>query len=140
MLRIINLAIIGNLLLFSDWFCQNIPITHINHCHLLDYEHQIISVVLSHCCYSLRVGEAHRVTYDYQALEKHILDKFVYGKPRIIPETLQVVYRKDIYTTMYFDAVRDQVSPQVSIPQDENMTDFMSTHYLPHNNHRKDWD
>ena len=43
----------------------------------------------------------------------------MYGKPRIIPETLQVVYRKDIYTTMYFDAVRDQVSPQVSIPQDE---------------------
>ncbi len=91
-----------------------VPITHIHHCHLLDYEHQIVSVVLSHCCYSLRVGEAHTVQYDYQAIEKHILDKFIHGKPRILSDLPQVIYRKDIYTIVTLQAIRKNVSPQVS--------------------------
>ncbi len=73
-----------------------------------------MSVVLSHCCYSLRVGEAHTVQYDHQAIEKHILDKFIHGKPMILSEIPQVVYRKDIYTIDTFNAVRKKVSPQVS--------------------------
>ena len=72
-------------------------------------------MVLSHCCYSLRVGEAHTVQYNYQALEKHILDKFIHGKPTILSEIPQVVYRKDIYTTDTFNAVREKVNPQVSL-------------------------
>lgn len=75
-----------------------------------------MSVVLSHCHYSLKLGEAHTVQYDHQALEKHIVDKFVYGKPEIICEDpLKVMYRKDIYTTITFEQVRKKVSPQVSI-------------------------
>ena len=74
-----------------------------------------MSVVLSHCRYSLKLGEAHTVQYDHQALEKHILDKFVYGRPEIVREdTLQVMYRKDIYTTVTFNQVRKKVKPQVS--------------------------
>ena len=99
----------------SSWDRHKVPITHIHRCHLLDYEHQIVSVVLSHCCYSLRVGQAHTVQYDHQALEKHILDKFIHGKPRILSDIPQVVYRKDIYTTVTFDAVRKRVDPQVSL-------------------------
>ena len=73
-----------------------------------------MSVVLSHCRYSLKLGEAHTVHYDHQALEKHFLDKFVYGKPEISrEETLQVLYRKDIHTTATFDQVRKKVYRQV---------------------------
>lgn len=93
----------------------NVPITHIHRCHLLDYENHIVSVVLSHCCYSLRVGEAHTVHYDYQAIEKHILDKFIHGKPRILADLPQVVYRKDIYTIATLQAIRKNVSPQVRV-------------------------
>ncbi len=92
----------------------SVPITHIHHCHLLNYEHQIVSVVLSHCCYSLRVGEAHTVQYDYKAIEKHMLDKFIHGKPLILSDLPQVVYRKDIYTIVTLRAIRKNVSPQVS--------------------------
>lgn len=92
---------------------HKIPITHIHRCHLLDYEHKIVSVVLSHCCYSLKLGEAHTVRYDYQALEKHILDKFIHGKPLILSDIPQVVYRRDIYTTATLEAVRRKVNPQV---------------------------
>ena len=92
---------------------HKVPITHIHRCHLLDYEHQIVSVVLSHCRYSLKVGEAHNVQYDHQALEKHILDKFIFGKPMILSDIPQVAYRKDIYTKVTFEAVRKKVRPQV---------------------------
>ena len=64
----------------------SVPITHIHRCHLLDYEDQIVSVVMSHCLYPLKIGEAYSVQYDYQAIEKHILDKFIYGKPRILSD------------------------------------------------------
>ena len=99
--------------LTSECVKYTIPITHIHRCHLLDYEHQILSVVLSHCIYSLRVGEAHNIKYDHQALDKHILNKFIHGKPRILADIPRVVYRKDIYTTVTFDSVRKMVSPQV---------------------------
>ena len=97
-----------------EWVKHKVPITHIHRCHLLDYEHQIVSVVLSHCRYSLKLGEAHTVHYDHQALEKHILDKFIYGKPIILSDIPQVVYRRDIYTTVTFNQVRKNVRPQVS--------------------------
>ena len=98
----------------SEWVKLKVPITHIHRCHLLDYEHQIVSVVLSHCCYSLKLGEAHSVQYDYHALEKHVLDKFIHGKPMILSDIPQVVYRRDIYTKVTFDAIRKKVKPQVS--------------------------
>ncbi len=51
--------------------------------------------------------------YDYHALEKHILDKFIHGKPRILSDVSQVVCR-DTYTSVTLDAVRKKISPQVS--------------------------
>ena len=61
------------------------------------------------------MGEAHTVQYDHQALEKHILDRFIYGKPVILSDIPHVAYRKDIYTTVTFNAVRRKVNPQVSL-------------------------
>ena len=109
MLSYYNLACIFT----RSWDRLKIPLAHLHRCHLLDYEHQIVSVVLSHCCYSLRVGEAHTVQYDHQALEKHILDKFIHGKPRILSDVSQVVCR-DTYTTVTLEAVRKKINPQVS--------------------------
>ena len=100
--------------LCSGWIKHEVPITHIHRCHLLDYERQIVSMVLSHCCYSLKVGEAHTVQYDHQALEKHLLDRFIYGKPIIRSDIPQVAYRNDMYTIVAFNVVRKKVKPQVS--------------------------
>ena len=52
--------------------------------------------------------------YDHQALEKHVLNRFIHGKPLILLDIPQVVYRKDIYTTGTFADVRKKVEPQVS--------------------------
>ena len=104
-----------NIYLHSEWIKQKVPVTQVHLCHLLDYEQQIVSVVLSHCCYSLKVGEAHTVQYDHHALEKHILDKFVQGKPLIEPNIPQVVFRKDVHTTATFGIIREKVYKQVYV-------------------------
>ena len=96
------------------WSGHKVPITHINHCHLVIYEQQLQSILLSHCHYSLTAGSSHLVRYDLQALEKHILDRFIHGKPMILADIPQVVYRKDTYTATRFGAIRKKVSPQVS--------------------------
>lgn len=73
-----------------------------------------MSLVLSHSTSSFKLGEAHKVQYDHKALEKDILERFVYGKPIILSDIPQVVYRKDIVSANTFDAVRKKVDPQVS--------------------------
>ena len=65
--------------------------------------------------YSLVVGKGQDVCYDLPALEKHLLDQFIHGKPVILSDIPQVVYQKDIYTAATFAAVRKKVEPQVSI-------------------------
>ena len=88
---------------------------HLHRCHLLDYKHQLPSIILSHCHYSLKVGKGQDVKYDHQALEKHILNLFIHGKPMIVVDDIpQVVYKKDIYTTATFADIRKKVEPQVS--------------------------
>ena len=87
---------------------------HIHACHLLDYQSQLQSILLSHCHYSLHVGHGHEVSYDVPALEKHILDRFIHGKPRILVDIPQVNYQKDVYTAATFSAVRKKVAKQVS--------------------------
>ena len=95
------------------WHEHKVPVTHIHGCHLLDYEQHLLSIVLSHCQYSLKLGKGCEIKYDHHALEKHILDRFIHGKPMILSDIPQVVYRKDIYTTVYFAAIRKKVHPQV---------------------------
>ena len=95
------------------WREHRVPITHIHRCHLLDYEHQLQSIILSHCHYFLTVGKGQDIKYDLPALEKHILNRFIYGKPMILLDIPHVAYRKDVYTAETFLAIRQKVQPQV---------------------------
>ena len=74
-------------------------------CHLLTYEQQLPSLVLSHCHYSLAVGRGQDISYDLPALEKQLLDRFIHGKPLILSDIPQVAYRKDIYTAATFAGI-----------------------------------
>ena len=95
------------------WVDFKVPITHINRCHLLDFEQHLQSIILSHCHYSLTVGKGQDIKYDLPALEKHILNRFIYGKPMIHLGIPNVAYRQDLYSTDTFLAVRQKVKPQV---------------------------
>ena len=96
------------------WREHKISIKHIHRCHVLDYELQIQSIILSHCHYSLRVGEGQKIKYHLQALERHILSRFIYGKPIIQLVIPNVAYQKDVYTAETFIEIRRKVRPQVN--------------------------
>lgn len=72
-----------------------------------------MSIILSHCHYSLHVGKGQDIIYDFDALEKHIIDRFIQGKPKIIPDMINVSYTKDTYTATNFFAIRSKVQEQV---------------------------
>ena len=90
---------------------NSIPLSQLQHCHLLNYESHIISVVLSHCHHSLEVGKGTDIQYDLQALEKKIVDRFIHGKPLIqFEDAPRVVYRKDMHDVQKFMDVQQKVS------------------------------
>ena len=94
---------------------NSIPLSQLQECHLLNYESHIISVVLNHCHHSLEVGKGTDIQYDFQALEKKIVDRFIQGKPLIQFENApRVVYRKDMHDVQKFMDVRQKVS-QVTV-------------------------
>ena len=71
---------------------------------------------MSHCHHSLEVSRGTDIRYDFQALEKKIVDRFIQGKPLIHFENApRVVYRKDMHDVQKFMDVRLKVS-QVRIP------------------------
>ena len=100
-------------MLRMNWKEQKVPIAYVQQCHLLDYEHQLLSIVLSHCRYSLKHGQGQDISYDLCALEKHIVDRFIHGKPFLQLDIPQVVYRRDVYMATSFANIRKKVSPQV---------------------------
>ena len=60
-------------------------------------------------------GKGQYIEYDHVALEKHILDRFVYGKPLTSFDIAQVVYFGDIHTHSNFTNIRNKVRPQVQV-------------------------
>ena len=98
---------------YAIWTEFKVPISHINQCHLLLFEQHLQSIILSHCHYFLTVGKGQDIQYDIPALEKHILNRFVYGKPVILLDIPHVAYRHDVYSADTFQAVRQKVKPQV---------------------------
>ncbi len=92
-----------------------ILLSRVQRCHLLDYEQELVPLVVSHCHYTGAATHGH-INCNLPALEKHILDKFIHGKLLISLELPQVAYRRkerDIYTATTLVAVRKNV-PQVS--------------------------
>ena len=72
------------------WGELEVPIDHINACHLIDCEQQLESILLFHCDNPLGAGHGQRVQYNLHTLERHILRQFIAGKPVILLEIPQV--------------------------------------------------
>ena len=93
---------------------NTVPLSQLQACHVLNYEHKLIPVILTHCQYSLRYGKGTKVDYDFEAIEKDLFDKFIFGKPLIfIDEMPIVVFRKDAHDATFYESIMASV-PQVS--------------------------
>lgn len=84
---------------------------------LILYEDRLKAVILAHSHYSLVSGQGRsEIGFDFSAMERHILDDFVYTKPKIIKKhALHIVsFREDVYEKKIFQNIRENVYPQVS--------------------------
>lgn len=88
-----------------------VPLNKLQRCHVIDHAKHLEHVILSHCSYSLMAGHGTEIEYDFAALERHVLDAFLQGKPCISPSTVPVImYQNDAQKTSVFQVVRDQVT------------------------------
>ena len=75
-----------------------------------------MSVVMSHCHYSLTRGKGTEINYDLPALERHFRNRCVHGRPLFDLNTACVVIQhKNLHTSENFAAVRRNISPQVHL-------------------------
>lgn len=100
------------ILIFSSCTKHHVPSQKVQNCHMISIESQLSYVIFSHCKYSLKVGHGADITYDFAALEKHILDLFVRGKPLITCDIPLVSYRNDVLDALNFKQIRKNI-PQV---------------------------
>lgn len=83
---------------------------------MISFENQLSHVIFSHCKYSLKAGHGADVTYDFVALEKHILDRFVRGKPLITCDIPLMSYRSDVLEARIFKKIRENIPQVIVLP------------------------
>jgi hypothetical protein len=105
---------------YSGFPNKPIPMPHLQPFHMISYEEEIDSIILTHCRYSLKFGKGQDVKYDFGALEKHIYDRFLVGKPEIDGATQSVmIYSSDVIQQDVFDQLRQKIKPQDTLNQDD---------------------
>jgi len=58
----------------------------------------------------LRYGKGTEVVYDFEAIERDLFDKFIFGKPLIlIDEMPRVVFRKDAHDATFYESIMASV-------------------------------
>ena len=83
---------------------------------MISYEGEIDTVILTHCRYSLRFGKGQQVEYDFGALEKHIYDRFLVGKPWIDRNAQpMMIFSSDVIQQDVFEQLKKNITPQVMI-------------------------
>ncbi len=104
------------------WADRKVLVKHVQHCHLVEYHQQLLSMVLSHCHYSLKHGEQQELTYEFAALEKSFIDRFVHGKPMITLQIPEVRYLEDSYSIANVKRVMPSKVSCIIVPRVNNST------------------
>lgn len=80
--------------------------------HMIEYQEQVYPLLLSQAHYSLALGQGSHVTYDFEAVERELMDQFIQSKPLIVTDHLRFEYNREARSDV-FEQVRDRVK-QVS--------------------------
>lgn len=62
-----------------------IPLSEVSMSQLVAYdsEKDLLPVMLANCSYSLEVGKETQLQYNWETLEKQIVDRFIRGRPLV---------------------------------------------------------
>ncbi|XP_019643756.1 PREDICTED: E3 ubiquitin-protein ligase rnf213-alpha-like [Branchiostoma belcheri] len=99
----------GNLRSWTDISASNVV--------CCDSTRDLMPLVLSHCNYSLAIGKGTQVGYDFAALEKQLIDRFLCGKCKIEEQCETFQFRQEARDVAMFSAVRRQIPQEtISLP------------------------
>ena len=72
-----------NILGLNDSAIAKIPFTEVSSSQLVAYdsEKDLLPVMLANCTYTLEVGKETSLQYNWEALQKQIVDQFIRGRP-----------------------------------------------------------
>ncbi|XP_022806306.1 E3 ubiquitin-protein ligase RNF213-like [Stylophora pistillata] len=92
-----------------------IPLSEVSVSQLVayDFERDLLPVMLANCSYSLEMGKETSMQYNWEALQKQIVDRFVRGRPTVEFKLDDFVFREDD-RGVSFDNLRDKI-PQEPI-------------------------
>ncbi|XP_060586335.1 E3 ubiquitin-protein ligase rnf213-alpha-like [Ruditapes philippinarum] len=83
--------------------------------HLISYDpqHDILPLVLANCQYSFEMGKGTKIEYDFAALERQLMDRFLFSKSRIeVGRVLmidQMTYRTEFTNAEVFKKLADKI-------------------------------
>ncbi|CAH3189324.1 unnamed protein product [Porites lobata] len=79
-----------------------------------DTDRDLLPLILAQCNYSLEVGRGTLVQYNWDALERQLIDRFIRRKPLVDFKDERFAFSKDIQLDSVFAAVKAKV-PQVPL-------------------------
>ena len=81
---------------------------------MIEFEEHIQPLLLSHAHYSLALGQGTQIRYDFEGVEKQLMEQLIQSKPLIAAEHLRFEYSREAYNLGVFEQVRHKVQ-QVSV-------------------------
>ena len=75
---------------------SKIPLSEVSVSQLVAYdpEKDLLPVMLANCSYSLEVGKETLLQYNWEALQKQIIDRFIRGRPTVEFKVLEVLLNR----------------------------------------------
>ncbi|VDI23651.1 Hypothetical predicted protein [Mytilus galloprovincialis] len=89
-----------------------VHIRDISAAHLISYhpERDLLPMVLANCSYSFEVGQGTKVEYNFNSLEKQLIDRLLFTKSVIlVKEIATVIYRSENTNAVVFINLRDKI-------------------------------
>ncbi|KAJ7339392.1 hypothetical protein OS493_005787 [Desmophyllum pertusum] len=95
---------------------DRVSVTEVTMSHLIAYdpERDLLPLILAHCNYSLEVGQETLVHYDWAALERQLIDRFLRGRPFVEFKEERFAFSRDTRDDAVFASLTDEI-PQDSI-------------------------
>ncbi|XP_077981926.1 E3 ubiquitin-protein ligase rnf213-alpha-like [Glandiceps talaboti] len=94
---------------------QRVRMADVTTFHLIAYDHEedLEPLITAHRDYTLEVDKENRIDYDFAALERQIINKFIEGKSLIVRETFPFAYSDSVCDKMTFANLRRRVPQEI---------------------------
>lgn len=65
-------------------------------------DRDLLPLVYTNCDYSLEIGKSTKIEYNFDGIQKHLMERLCFGKPKIEIQMKEFVYRDDVHNAKKF--------------------------------------